>query len=159
DQSAYSATIDGACGLAASRPKGVVAASAHFFFADISTGLRASLPVYNGGVEYEMLDRQRQVHHADVLFDSNVLRANDDDAEKKLHSLTDLLVAHPDQGNLWFSLMSLSEVVAPSSAETRIELLRRFRSLYIRFGARVRFMRSLNDNVRAECTGGPIPSA
>jgi hypothetical protein len=111
------------------------------------------------GTKWEALDRERQVHHADVLFDSNVFRAKDDEAERKLHALTELLVAHPDQGNVWFSLMSLSELVAPASPKTRIELLTRFRKLYLRFGDRVRFMRSLDDNIRAECTGSGFPAA
>ncbi len=109
--------------------------------------------------QYEALHRKRQVRRADVLFDSNVIRANDDDAERKLHALTELLIAHPDQGNVWFSLMSLSELSAPTSAERRIELLKRFRNLYRRFGDRVQFMRSLKDNVRAECTASLFPSA
>jgi hypothetical protein len=109
-------------------------------------------------MQAEMLDRPRQVHHADVLFDSSVICANDDDAERKLHALTDLLVAHSDQGNVWFSLMTLSELIAPGSAETRVELIKRFRNLYLRFGERVRFMRSLDDNIRAECTTRRIPS-
>ncbi len=109
--------------------------------------------------QYEALDRERQVHRADVLFDSNVFRANNDDAERKLHDLTELLIAHPDQGNVWFSLMSLTELVAPTSRETRIELLKRFRNLYLKFGDRVGFMRSLDDNVRAECAAKPFPSS
>ncbi len=109
-------------------------------------------------LKFEALDRERQVHRADVLFDSNVIRAKDDDAEKKLHALTEVLVAHPDQGNIWFALMSLSELIASKSAEIRIELLKRFRNLYLKFGGRVRFMRSLADNVRAECIASPFPS-
>lgn len=92
-------------------------------------------------------------------MDSNVLCANDDQAERALHDLTDVLVAHPDQGNVWFSLMSLSEIVAPDRVKTRIDLLERFRNLYQRFGDRVRFLRSLNDNVLAECRSTGIPSA
>jgi len=107
----------------------------------------------------EMLDRPRTVHHADVLFDSNVVQANDDAGEQRLHDLTALLVNHPDQGNIWFSPMTLAELVAPRSPAKRIELLRRFRNLYSRFGERVRFMRSLADSVRAECLGTGIPSA
>lgn len=110
-------------------------------------------------VAFEMLDKQREVHHADVLFDSNVLQANDDDSERRLHALAELLIAHPDQGNIWFHTMSIAEMLAPKKAEKRIELLKRFRNLYLRFGDRVRFMRSLSDNVRAECLGTAIPSA
>ncbi len=50
--------------------------------------------------QFEMLDRERKVTRADVLFDSNVLRANDDVAEKRLVALTELLLEHPDQGNV-----------------------------------------------------------
>src|SRR6266478_2292346 len=128
--------------------------------AALRTLRRDCAPVYRyypAVQEPEMLDRPRGVHHADVLLDSNVLRANDDAAEKRLHALTDLLVAYLDQGHVWFSLMSLSEVVAAGSPELRIELLKRFQNLYVRFGERVRFMRSLSDNIRAECTGGKFP--
>jgi hypothetical protein len=106
-----------------------------------------------------MLDRQRAVQYADVLFDSNVIQANDNAAEERLHELTRVLIDHPDQGNIWFHTMSVAEMVAPNDYQKRIELLKRFRSLYLRFGERVRFMRSLDDNVRADCLGLGIPSA
>ena len=47
-----------------------------------------SASIIPGVQKAEMLDRPRKVNHADVLFDSNVLRANDDDAERKLHAPT-----------------------------------------------------------------------
>ncbi len=110
--------------------------------------------------QFEALDRERQVHRADVLFDSNVFRANDDESEKKLHALANLLIAHPGQGDFWFSLMSLSELIASSSRERRIELLKRFRNFYLKLRDRVKFMQSLEANVRAECTGSKmIPSS
>jgi hypothetical protein len=93
-----------------------------------------------------------------VLFDSNVFSVNDAD-EQRLHALTELLLNHPGQGNFWFSLMTLTEITAPADRQRRIELLKRFRNLYRRFGNRVRFMRSLEDNIKAECASRPHPSA
>ncbi len=107
---------------------------------------------------FEALDRPRHVDRADVLFDSNVFSV-DDAAEQRLHVLTELLLHHPGQGNFRFSLMTLTEITAPADRQRRIELLKRFRNLYLRFGNRVRFMRSLEDNIRAECANRLQPSA
>jgi len=89
--------------------------------------------------QFKMLDKARYVHHADVLFDSNVIRANDELAEKRLLALADLLVEKPDRGYIWFALTSLYEMLAPNDAAKRIDVLKRFQNLYTRFGDRVRF--------------------
>jgi hypothetical protein len=91
------------------------------------------------GKQFRKLDKDRYVHNADVLFDSNVIEANDPLAERRLLALSELLVEKPDRGHIWFSLTSLSELLGPSDAAMRIELLKRFQNLYRRLGDRVRF--------------------
>jgi len=115
-------------------------------------------PVTCAAEPFEALDRERMVLRSDVLFDSNVIRASDDAADERLRTLANLLLKQPGQGHIWFTLMSLTEMVAPNDRGVRMDLLKRFRSLYSRFGDRVRFTRSLDDNVRAECTDGMAPA-
>ncbi|SEN37549.1 hypothetical protein SAMN05444354_1474 [Stigmatella aurantiaca] len=107
-----------------------------------------------GKKQFKMLDKARYIDNADVLFDSNVIRANNSLAEQKLLALTDLLVEHPDQGNVWFSLLSLSEMLGPRKASRQIEVLSRFQNLYKRFGDRVKFFGPGRfSSVRAEWEG------
>jgi hypothetical protein len=89
---------------------------------------------------FQRLDKERHVHYSDVLFDSNVVRAGDPVAENRLLALSELLVAKPEYGHIWFSLISLYELLAASTADKRIELLKGFRNLYSRFGNRIRFI-------------------
>ncbi|MFP2894987.1 hypothetical protein [Corallococcus sp. 4LFB] len=89
--------------------------------------------------QYEKLEKERLVHYSDVLFDSNVIRKFEPVAEQRLLALSDLLLAKPKYGHVWFSLTSLLEMLAPAEPASRIEMLTRFRSLYSRFGNRVRF--------------------
>ncbi|NPD22149.1 hypothetical protein [Corallococcus exiguus] len=90
--------------------------------------------------QFQKLEKARYVHHSDVLFDSNVIRRSDELAEKRLFALAELLVEKPEYGNIWFSLSSIYELLAPEEPATRVELLSRFRKLYMRFGERVRFI-------------------
>ncbi|WIG98362.1 hypothetical protein [Myxococcus sp. SDU36] len=104
--------------------------------------------------QFKVLEKPRQVHNADVLFDSNVIRANNPVAEQKLLELTALLVEHPDQGDVWFSLLSLSEMLAPKKTARQIEVLSRFQALYKRFRDRVKFFGPGRfSSVRAEWEG------
>ncbi|MBZ4423336.1 hypothetical protein [Myxococcus sp. RHSTA-1-4] len=89
--------------------------------------------------QFRVLEKPRQVHNADVLFDSNVIRANSPLAERTLFGLTDLLVEYPDQGDIWFSLLSLYEMLAPRKPARQIAVLTAFQNLYRRFGERVKF--------------------
>jgi hypothetical protein len=107
-----------------------------------------------GEKQLKMLDKARQVHNADVLFDSNVIRANNPLAEQRLFELADLLVEHPDTGDIWLSLLSLSEMLAPKKVARQMEVLRIFQNLYRRFGDRVKFFGPENfSSVRAEWKG------
>ncbi|MFY1824941.1 hypothetical protein ACN47A_03440 [Myxococcus fulvus] len=92
-----------------------------------------------GVKQFEKLEKTRYVLNADVLFDSNVIRANDPAAEQRLLALSALLVEKPDRGHIWFSLTSLAELLGPDDASKRVELLKRFQNLYRQFGDRVRF--------------------
>lgn len=89
--------------------------------------------------QFRVLEKPRQVHNSDVLFDSNVIRANSPLAERTLFELTDLLVEHPDQGDVWFSLLSLYEMLAPRKPARQIAVLTAFQNLYRRFRERVKF--------------------
>ena len=84
-----------------------------------------------------------------------MIRANDQLAEDRLIALSELLVAKPEYGKIWFSLPSLNELLAPQSPAVRIELLNRFRALYSRFGDRVCFLGGRNPlpTVCAEWSG------
>lgn len=85
-----------------------------------------------------VVKNERPVRHPDVVFDSNVVDWSEA-KDKKLLSLTEKLLARPRTGNVWFSLPSLYELLAPKVAARRIELLKRFQNLYTQFGHRVRF--------------------
>lgn len=50
--------------------------------------------------QFERLDKPRQVHFKDVLFDSNVIEKHEPIAEQRLLDLAELLVAKPDYGHI-----------------------------------------------------------
>jgi hypothetical protein len=101
-------------------------------------------------IQLEMLDRPRTVRWRGVLFDSNVIRANDPASEERLLAFAERFVARPENGEIWFSLNTLSELVVAEQPAVGIDLLRRFQTLYRRLGERARFMRTLEDNIRSE---------
>ncbi|WP_126933701.1 hypothetical protein [Corallococcus sp. AB018] len=107
----------------------------------------------------EQPKERRTFPHSDIIFDSNVIDP-DDCRNESLLRLVEKLLASPRSGNVWFSLPSLYEVLAPKDAGRRIELLKRFQNLYRQFGSRVRFIDfDLYSFVAAEWSGSGLRSA
>jgi len=104
-------------------------------------------------------DNKRIASFPDFLFDSNLID-KDPDRNKETIDLAKLLISNQSSGNIWFSILSLAEILASKNAATRIELLKRFQSLYSELGDRVRFIGSnLLESVHAEWSGRGLMSA
>lgn len=106
-----------------------------------------------------MSSNRRADSFPDFLFDSNLIE-EDPEINNETLELAKLLVSDPSNGDIWFSILSLSEVLASKDVAKRIELLKRFQSLYSELGDRVRFIGpGLLESVEAEWSGRGLRSA